>query len=68
MKIICSAEAVPKNLFQVSAVSKQQKEDQRQLMDDLGITEVSDVYVRVTVMYVSYGADLGDTFQVYHLN
>ena len=41
MRIICSAEASPENLFEVSQVPHKQNEEQRQLMDDLGITDVS---------------------------
>ena len=40
MRIICSAKAMPQDLFEVSPVSNKQVEDQRALLDDLGIAEV----------------------------
>ena len=46
MRIVCSAEADAEHLFEISAVSSKQVEDKRQLMDDLGISEVS------TIMFV----------------
>ncbi|XP_028414667.1 AFG1-like ATPase [Dendronephthya gigantea] len=39
VRIICSAQATPQYLFEVSPVSTNQVEDQRALMDDLGIAE-----------------------------
>ena len=40
VRIICSAQTKPQYLFETSPVSKGSVEDQRALMDDLGITEV----------------------------
>lgn len=39
VRIICSAQAAPQYLFETSPVSNSQVEDQRALMDDLGIAE-----------------------------
>jgi hypothetical protein len=40
VRIICSAQASAQYLFETSPVSNRQVEDQRALMDDLGIAEV----------------------------
>ncbi|XP_046847908.1 AFG1-like ATPase [Xenia sp. Carnegie-2017] len=40
VRIICSAEASPENLFQTSPLSRDHDDNRRALMDDLGINEV----------------------------
>ncbi|XP_052087704.1 AFG1-like ATPase isoform X1 [Mytilus californianus] len=43
VRLICTAEKEPKYLFQSSAISQQDYESNRMLMDDLGIQEQSDL-------------------------
>lgn len=63
VRVVCSADAKPKELFGAGNMSQKDFDDNRSLMDDLGIQEVSRKYGYFTFNLDFVRWDLAETYQ-----
>lgn len=64
VRVVCSADAKPKELFGAGNMSQKDFDDNRSLMDDLGIQEVSRKFDYFTFNLGFVRWDLAETYNV----